>query len=367
MTDRAVDRAGLAASPRLSPVIRALRFAGEEVQLGSVLEAICQDTDVAQAFCAAILTQAQGGNAAARRSVRRKHGEVACLGEQRLQVRISRRLARARAADAGRVDLRFGDGADWKLAVELKLGATFGHKQLERYVRWGPVAAVVRDAAQIRDTERLRVNTNWVGAVTWRSLVDDLHGLPVDVAWKDQWRALLDVVESDGDFDLGAPDLPEIDAQTKLLGAVSERLRDHLADRLRTTYGKRAEGAVDRLKAKPVTQDRVWAGFVIQAADHPLLYIAIRNLFSDQPRLRVEHYTFHDKRSLRELREAHTRIRRKGFDPVSNYFRFERPLARLRGATADRPDKAFEVIAELITTLVRSRAFDVAIDDLESY
>ena len=39
---RSSDDAPLANAGTLSPVIRALRFAGEEVQLGSVLEALCQ-------------------------------------------------------------------------------------------------------------------------------------------------------------------------------------------------------------------------------------------------------------------------------------------------------------------------------------
>jgi len=102
------------------------------VQLGSVLEAVCQDSRVAGALAAAVVAKSKGGNAAARRRVRRKHGDVSCLGEQRLQVRMGRRAAAARARDAGRVDLRFADPGDWRLAVELKLGAEFGYTQLGR-------------------------------------------------------------------------------------------------------------------------------------------------------------------------------------------------------------------------------------------
>jgi hypothetical protein len=91
---------------RLSPVVRALRFAGEEVQFGSVLEALCQDSRLAEAFAAAVFGKSKGGNPVARRRVRRKHGDVSCLGEQRLQVRLSRRGTAARAKDAGRVDRR---------------------------------------------------------------------------------------------------------------------------------------------------------------------------------------------------------------------------------------------------------------------
>ena len=190
---------------RLSPVVRALRFAGEEVQLGSVLEALCQDSRVAEAFAAAVVGGSKGGNAAARRPVRGKHGDASCLGEQRLQVRLSRRGAAARANDAGRVDLRFVDPGDWRLAVELKLGAEFGYKQLKRYATWGPVAAIVRDLDHVVDADELRSNENWVGAVTWRTLLPDLRTLPVTDPWDRDWLSLLEVAESDGDFDEGHP------------------------------------------------------------------------------------------------------------------------------------------------------------------
>ncbi len=61
----------------------------------------------------------------------------------------------------------------------LKLGAEFGYKQLKRYATWGPVAAIVRDLDHVVDADELRSNENWVGAVTWRTLLPDLRTLPV--------------------------------------------------------------------------------------------------------------------------------------------------------------------------------------------
>jgi hypothetical protein len=350
--------------PSLSPVTRALRFAGDEVQLGNVLAAVCADSNVARAFCEAVLKRADGGNAAARRAVRRKHEPVSCLGEQRLEVRVSRRLAASRAKDAGRVDLRFGDRAGWLFAVELKLGATFGYKQLERYAGWGPVAAIVRDPLQVPDAPRLKVNSNWVGAATWKALLGDLRNLPVAPAWSSHWFALLDVVEADGDFDLGTPDPPEVRSQTQLLAALAQPVVDHLAETLRATYGKRATKATESLRHGPMGQGRAWSGFDVRADDGPWLYIGIRNLWSPHPRLRVDYYTYPKKdwRAARKLNDAHAKIQRKGFKPVRHYFRFEQPTELLTGATPGQPDAALHVIADLVTTLVRSRVFDVGID-----
>jgi hypothetical protein len=78
-------------SPILSPVIRALRFAGEEVQLGLVLAAVCQEPTVAAAFADAVIERARYGNPRARRRARRGHEGVYCLGEQQLNARVTRR------------------------------------------------------------------------------------------------------------------------------------------------------------------------------------------------------------------------------------------------------------------------------------
>lgn len=162
-----------------SPVIRALRAAGDEVQFGLVLEAICQQTAVATAFAqAAVRCSARGGgNGNARRAAKRLSEAVTCMGEQRLEARVSRRMAKSRAA--GRVDLRFSTDTGWKLGVELKIDSGFQYRQLERYLRWGPTVAIVRDLGQIPNADRLRENENWVGATTWSTMVAELRLLPV--------------------------------------------------------------------------------------------------------------------------------------------------------------------------------------------
>lgn len=353
----------------LSPVIRALRFASDEVQLGLVLEAICQRSTVAEAFCNAVIAHAQLGNHSAKRSVRRPHEAITCLGEQRLQARVSRRLARSRAADVGRVDLRFDSGADWKLAVELKLGSGFGYKQLDGYTNWGPVAAVVRDVSQISDLPRLQERDTWVGAATWLSLLEDLRQLPVESAWSSDWVALLDVVQSDGDFDVGIPKPPEIDAQAALLKALAESVVQHLANALRDCYGRKAETAALGLSHGRVSQDRVWAGFDIRAQDGPWLWIGVRNLWSTAPRLRIDYYTYpkSDWRARRRLREAHSGIERQGFVRRRDGFRFERPIEQLAGASSKKTDRALKIITDVVGTLVSHRVFDVEVERVGRY
>jgi len=226
------------------------------------------------------------------------------------------------------------------------------------------VAAVVRDLDHVFDSDKLRSNENWVGAVTWRALLSDLRTLPVTEPWTRDWLSLLEVAESDGDFDEGIPTLPEVDAQRDLLLAIAPRVFEHLVNELRSKYRGHAEPAIRGLRARPVTQDRVWAGFVIRGADGAWLYIAIRNLFADHPRLRIDYYTFDDWRARRRLSDAHARIGKRGFQAVNNYYRFDQPVERLRGATAADPDDAIAVIKECLSNLVRASVFDLEIERL---
>ena len=359
------DRDPPASEPRLSPIIRALRYAGTEAQFGGVLESICQDSAGAGAFTEAVIAGAKLGNPGARRSVRRSHGRVACLGEQKLQVRLTRLGASSRAKDAGRVDLQFSDHNGWVLAVELKLGAAFGHAQLRRYSDAVPVAAIVRELDQLEDERELKQSASWVGVVTWRALLDDLRALPVAEPWRNQWSGLLDVMEADGDFDAGVPALPEVDAQVALMEVAAQPVVDHLASQLEARYRSHSRIAINSLHPKPVRQDRVWAGFAIEAADGPWLYIAIRNLFADNPRLRIYYYPMPGRRAERRLREAHTRIERKGFVLMRNDYRFEKAIAGLGDARAGKPQAAIEEITARLTDLVRSSVFDAEIDELE--
>lgn len=342
-----------------SPVLRALRFAGEEVQFGLVLASICQQAEVAAALADAIINRARFGNAAARRRARRPHDDVRCLGEQQLQARVTRRLSRARAKDVGRVDLLFEGSNSWRLAAELKLNSDFGPAQLERYSDWGPVAAVVRDSSKVAP---MKENPSWIGAASWRSLVEDLRSLPVDARWQRDWLGLVDIMEADGDFDVDVPSSREEQAQVELLESLASPLVEHLATELTRVHKARAKTAASGLKSTAVRRGRGWAGVGISAQDGALIWIAIRNLWSPAPRLAIEHYTFPDWHAKRRLEKAHARIEALGFGRRGDTFRFEQPVARLSEA---HEAETMAVISGLLTTLVEARVFDVEIDRLE--
>jgi hypothetical protein len=343
----------------LSPVIRALRFAGEEVQFGLVLASVCLDPGVAAAFADLVIARARYGNPSARRRARRQHGEIYCLGEQQLNARVARRLSRARTKDVGRVDLKFAGAAGWKLAIELKLNSDFGRKQLQGYAEWGPVACIVRDPSHV---VRMTDHPNWVGVVSWDSVTDDLRALPVDPRWAPDWRALLDVMESDGDFDVKVPDSREGAAQAELLQKVAQPLVERLAKELRRVYKANAQAAASGLKASRVFQSRTWAGVGIDGQDGPWLWIGVRGLWSPAPRIRIDYYPFTDWHAKRRLATAHARIEsRLGFERRRDTFRMERPMPRLEQAGELEVEAA---VGEILSAIVDARVFDVEIERL---
>jgi hypothetical protein len=343
-----------------SPVIRALRGAGEEVQFGLALEAVCQQGDVARALCEAVIARSArgGGNAQARRAIKPVPPNVTCLGEQRLEARVSRRMAKTRSA--GRVDLRFTGDNGWKLGIELKIDSGFQYKQLERYLKWGQTIAIVRKHESIPNRDRLRETENWVGAATWESLVADLRELPIDPAWLPDWHALLDVMEDDGDFAPTKPDRPETLAQVALLEALKPELQARLQGALAATYEDHV-GEIAPLKFGRVRRGQTWSSFGVTGPDGTWLWIEIRNLSTRAPRLRIDYYTFPDWRARRQLKEAHQQIQRAGFQSIYGGYRFEKPIEKLAGATADNYAVALDVIVSQLDKLVRSRVFDVEV------
>lgn len=91
------------------------------------------------------------------------------------------------------------------------------------------------------------------------------------------------------------------------------------------------------------------------------MWLAIRNLWSPAPRLRVAYYTFPDWRAKRRLRDAHARIELEGFEPREDYFQFEQPIPALAGAP---DDEIVKIVADVITRLVDCRVFDVEVERL---
>jgi hypothetical protein len=347
----------LTSSEQLSPVIRALRHTTDEVQFGRVIAAICQDPAVAAAFAAGVLRRAKGGNVAARRRSRKLPDTIRCVEEQRLEARVSRRGLKQRARDAGRVDLDFAGSGGWKMVVELKLGAGFGDKQLERYGEEGPVAAVVRNRVHV---PVLRDHPGWLGAAIWRELLPDLEDLPVEPRWRPEWLQLLRVMDIDGDFATAAPDgLPEVVEARKRLETAAPAVLDGFRADLTRVYGPTAEAAVRRLRhTKPYGKRGPWAGFGLATpGEGAWVFFEIRNLWSPAPRLRLWHWHWADWRSRKAARAAYPRLRSNdGFRQLPDGAVFELPLPELANA---RGDVIAHVLKKRLAELVDADLFDV--------
>ena len=339
----------------LSPIVRALRLTTDEVQLGRVLGAICQDSIVADAFVGAVLDVATGGNPAARRVALRPRADVRCIDEQRLEARVSRRGLRERAKDLGRVDLAFAGANGWQLLVELKLDADFGDLQVERYAEESVVAAIVRDPeAQVSRKQE----PEWVGAASWHSILPRLRSLPVDLQWRQEWLDLLAVMEADGDFARSRPDgVPEVIWARDLLVGTAPKVRDGFCELLVRTYGPAAEIAVQRLRhSKPSGKRGPWAGFNLNTPDDgPWMYLEIRNIWSRAPRVRVWHWHWPERRVRNEVRLAYDRLPdRTGFRCLKDGAMFDRPYSSQR---ADRSDVSDEILRRL-DALVTAGVFE---------
>lgn len=356
---RPLDEQPLEPAGTLSPIIRSLRYTGDEVQLGRILAAICQDPAVASPFVRAVIGAAQGGEQKARRRVEAVPDDVTCMDERILRARVGRTALRRRFKDAGRVDLDFAATGGWRMLVELKLGSRFGKQQLERYSEQSPVAAVVRDPGRVPD---LTGNANWVGAAGWSALSPALRTLPLEGRAADEWHALLDVLEDDGDLSVISRPPAEVVEADALLSSVTEALVSHVGQQIVHVHGEAAQPFASRLRARKAAAGRgPWVGFGIGTqADGDWIWIALRNLWSRAPRLRIWYWEYSDSRAKHRNRAAHEHIERQhGFvrwDNVS--WLYEEPVPAL--ATRDADDLRHEV-SQRLSALVDAGIFAVAV------
>lgn len=341
--------------PELSPVIAALRMTSDEVQLGRVLAAICRDVRVARAFCETVLNHAVGGA----KRVEPPPEIVTCLDERVFDTRLSRKQLRQRVKSAGRFDLDFAGADDWRLIVELKINDVLDREQQNKLLAQGvPVAAVVRDPEKVPTPED---SSNWVGAASWQSLRDDLHRLPISEPAESHWKALLNVVEFDRDFEKVKPrQHPEVEAARALLDEVAPLLVGGFRAELERAYGRAAEPIAKRLApGKVTTINAPWAGFPIRAAASAWLWIELRDYWSRAPRLRVWLYPPEERPVRGGKARAREAIRTHGFLERGDAYVYEDSVESL--SRADR-DRALEVIEAKITPLVDGGAFDADIE-----
>lgn len=171
------------------------------------------------------------------------------------------------------------------------------------------------------------------------------------------------MIEDDGDFERERPEPPEVEAQAQLLESMKSELQTRLEGALAKKYGDLA--GISPLRFGRVRRGAAWADFGVTGPDGTWLWIGIRNLWTHAPRAWIDYYTFDDWQARRALKDAHQRIKRAGFTPRNGYFRFERPIEDLAGASPESHDAAVEVFARQLDKLVRSGAFDVEIRRLQ--
>lgn len=191
----------------------------------------------------------------------------------------------------GYVDLRFDGGDDFTLFVENKLGAGFGHRQLERYqtalhqlppgrTRAGLIA-ITRDIPLRGELES--GDDGWLGAIRWARLYDaGLATLPVvDDDLRRQWEVFIEIMHTDGDLGITKvdPDLMRAWARYEeakshvrsLLDSVRERSLERLRELLKEKKwpGPKAEVAAQYLtRSSPVnvlSGSSAWTGFQVPA------------------------------------------------------------------------------------------------------
>lgn len=179
--------------------------------------------------------------------------------------------------ETGRLDLRFTDDDAWDVIVELKLYASYGRDQLDRYlhalrdVDHGYLIAVTRDVPIYGETH-LREEPRWLGSVRWRSLLPGLRALPFECeALGSQWRIFLDVLESEGSMGFTNPDPSLFDTWSTIrraaghaedfLNALQQPLLEALQDALAKDGLTADFFRAQRGRGRPVISKR-WSGII---------------------------------------------------------------------------------------------------------
>lgn len=299
-------------------IVRALRFRGDEVQLGRALHAICQqDETVAEAFVIGVLSHAAmgpDGTQAARFAERIPH-RVLCQGEREL-FEVRRGHARDSARLAGRVDLYFTDEKKWQLAVELKIDSPLGPEQCERYLRARkPLVVITRDPTAVPAPKvGAKSGAGWLGAVSWSALKPDMEGLPLVGSDKEIWLELLEIMDQDGDFDQRRPPKKkELQRDIDIVDRVQSSVVDSFRNATVKRYRRNGRELAETMKAYSVHYGG-HASFAIKTDEGTLVEIVLRHSSTPSPVIAVTWFPPEKRSAMRSLREAHERLESRGFE-----------------------------------------------------
>ena len=134
--------------------------------------------------------------------------------------------------EEGRVDLTFSDvNGEWRVLVEIKIDAGYGHEQIRRYLRsfrGDPrrtvLVAITRNVPTYGDFGD--DDPSWAGSVQWAKLLPGLRTLqPANSSLALQWPLFLDVLESEGSMGFTQPDVALFRAWAQYVYA-----RGHMVD-----------------------------------------------------------------------------------------------------------------------------------------
>ena len=261
-----------------APLLRGLRKRGDESQLTQVIGRMAATSTLfACGYAEALMIAARRVFPERAASVAPVPSDLNCAPEYSL------------GRDEGRVDLRL-HAPGFTLLVEHKLHSDFGPRQLERYRRAVDrlppgrhgLIAVTRNAPT-PTALGLSDSPRWLGIVRWRTLLDDLRRLEHDdKPALAQWRALLRIIEDEGDFGVAQIHQRDLETWGRFSAArarfvdILDEARTSAEDRLRVQLAAKRYATSDRLlslvthkrtgrTAIKVTQRDAWVGWSLPA------------------------------------------------------------------------------------------------------
>jgi hypothetical protein len=187
---------------------------------------------------------------------------ISCDGQPRLEfTRTRAALREERRTDVP--DLAFSDPeGQVRLLIELKIDADFGDRQIERYLeaRWYVAAIVLAPEDVEKPGVEPELLAGWLGAISWQAILPALRSMDIEPDLRAQWRELLNVMESDRDFEPTPDNALELELEGKWLA----EHQNEIVDAFRTAIGKAAVMNPELETLRNPTRVRVtapWQGF----------------------------------------------------------------------------------------------------------
>lgn len=301
-------------------LLRALRYRGDELQLGRALYAVAREGRAAQRLAQALLETIPAEKRDVAAQLRPVPDDLTGVEQRQLFAEVGRSALRRRMQRMGSIDIELMSPSrgDWRLGVELKLGSGYQPEQIGRYEASGlAVVAIVRRRSSTDPAPHAR---RWLGEVTWGELLPRLRELPICPAGlAEQWRMFLDVVEAAGDLAGGRRTATsEVRANADLLDHARNSVSEHLAASIRRIYGDSGERFIDALFMSKVRTDNQGRAWLKASWRRPFgdgaLYVDLRDASSSEAVVRTWWLSAPtDRRQRRQLRAAHEQLRALGF------------------------------------------------------